>query len=66
MFEKLPHPRILIDSPVYSSPGSQLRIRRTLRIFKKKLSIVSGRAYWDQEKQFDDKTGYEKSCDTVP
>ncbi len=31
----LAHPRILIDSPVYSTPGSQLRIRITPRIFEK-------------------------------
>ncbi len=35
LFEKLPYPRILIDSPAYSSPVSQLRIRITPRIFKK-------------------------------
>jgi hypothetical protein len=33
--KKMPHSRIIIDSPVYSSPGSQLRILITPRIFEK-------------------------------
>jgi hypothetical protein len=35
LFEKMPNPRNLIDSPMYSSLRSQLRIRRNPRIFEK-------------------------------
>jgi hypothetical protein len=41
MFEKLPNLVILIDSPVYSSPGNQLWIQITPWIFLKS-EIVSG------------------------
>jgi hypothetical protein len=64
--KKLPYFRIQIDSPVYSSPRSQLQIRITPRIFGEKFEIVSEHAHRDQEKFFDEKTGDEKSRDTVP
>jgi hypothetical protein len=65
MFEKLPHPRILIDSPVNSSPWSQLRIRITPRIFEE-IRNCSKRSFWNQENLFEEKTGDEKSRDNVP
>jgi hypothetical protein len=63
--KELPHPRNLIDSPVYSSFGSQLGIRISPRIFEK-FQMFPGRVYWDQEKLFEEKTGEEKFLDTVP
>jgi hypothetical protein len=32
----------------------------------KKMEIVSGRSFWDQEKLFEEETGVEKSHSTVP
>jgi hypothetical protein len=51
MIEKLPSQGILIGSPVYSSPGSQIRIQITPWTLKK-IKIISGFAYWDKEKLF--------------
>jgi hypothetical protein len=49
---------------VYSSGGSRLRIRITPLIVKK-LELISGHAFWDHEKLFDEKAEDEKSRDTV-
>ncbi len=48
---------------VYSSPGSQLRILLSPQI-SKKFCIISGHAYWDEEKLSDEKkTADEKNCE---
>ncbi len=52
---------ILIDSPVYWSPGSQLQIITTTNIRK-----IQKRGNWNQEKCMMKNTGDEKSHDTVP
>jgi hypothetical protein len=50
---------------MYSSMGSQLQKQITPRIFEK-FAIVSGRAYWDQDKLFYEKNQGRSTRDTVP
>jgi hypothetical protein len=47
------------------TPGKHGNNLITLRIFEK-IKKVSKHVYWDQEEQFDKKTGGETSRDTVP
>ncbi len=56
---------ILIDSPMYSSPGSHFQIRITPRIFKK-FEIVSGSVYWDHRKLFTGKNKRRKISRLCP
>jgi hypothetical protein len=54
--QKLPNLKDHNQLSVYSSPGNQLRMR-IIHEYSKKFEIVSGHAYWDQDKLGDKKTG---------
>ncbi len=66
MFEKIVLPNDSDQLPGVFITVSQLQIRITPWVLKK-IEIVFGCAFFDQEKLFDKKkTGDEKSSDTVP
>jgi hypothetical protein len=59
MFEKMPYLRNSYGLPGVFITGESLTNMNTF-------DIVSGYAFWDQEKLLDEKTGDEKSRNTVP